>query len=310
MLRIVFMGTPEFAVPTLAEIIGAGHEVVAVYTRAPKPAGRGMAETQSPVHTFAAKSGIPVLTPKTLRSDEAQSAFRAHAADVAVVVAYGLILPKAVLDAPLHGCLNLHGSKLPRWRGAAPIQRAIMAGDTETAAMVMRMDEGLDTGPVCLAEQMTITPDMTASDLHDAMMLRGASLTVRALAALERGSLIATPQPADGVTYAAKIDKAEARIDFTRSAADVHNQIRGLSPFPGAWFEIAVGGKVERLKVLRAVRVDASGPAGTVLDDQLTLACASGAIRPVEVQRAGKKPMSAEEVLRGLHVAAGLKVVG
>jgi methionyl-tRNA formyltransferase len=309
MLRIVFMGTPEFAVPTLAEIADAGHEVVAVYSRAPKPSGRGMAETQSPVHAFAAKAGMAVLTPKTLRSDEAQATFRAHNADVAVVVAYGLILPKPVLDAPVHGCLNLHGSKLPRWRGAAPIQRAIMAGDSETAAMVMRMDEGLDTGPVCLAELIAIAPDMTANDLHDTMMLRGASLMVRALAALERGSLTATPQPAEGVTYAAKIDKAEARIDFAKPSADVHNLIRGLSPFPGAWLEIIVAGKVERLKVLRAERTDQQGVPGRVLDDQLTIACGSGAVRLVDVQRAGKKPMRAGEVLRGLPISAGMRVV-
>lgn len=310
MLRIVFMGTPEFAVPTLSEIVGAGHDVVAVYSRAPKPAGRGMSETLSPVHVFASKAGIPVLTPKSLRTEEAQAVFRSHSADVAVVVAYGLILPKPILDAPLHGCLNLHGSKLPRWRGAAPIQRAIMAGDSETAAMVMRMDEGLDTGPVCLAESFAITPDMTAGDLHNTMMLHGASLVVRALAALERGSLTTTPQSSDGITYAAKIDKAEARIDFTKPSADVHNLIRGLSPFPGAWFEITVAGKVERLKVLRAIRMaDSTGAPGTVLDDKLTIACGDGAIRALDVQRAGKKPMSAEEVLRGLTISAGMQAL-
>ncbi len=239
MLRIVFMGTPEFSVPTLAEIVGAGHEVVAVYSQPPRPAGRGMAETKSPVQLFAEASGIPVFTPKSLRTAEAQAVFAAHQADVAVVVAYGLILPKAVLDAPREGCLNLHGSMLPRWRGAAPIQRAIMAGDSETAAMVMKMDEGLDTGPVCLAERIAIGPNMTAGELHDAMKLQGAGLMVRALAALERGSLHATPQPADGVTYAAKIDKAEARIDLSLPARDVHNRVRGLSPFPGAWIDVS-----------------------------------------------------------------------
>ena len=251
---------------------------------------------------------MPVLTPKTLRTEDAQAQFRTHNADVAVVVAYGLILPKAVLDAPVHGCLNLHGSKLPRWRGAAPIQRAIMAGDTETAAMVMRMDEGLDTGPVCLAEQIAIGPDMTASELHDTMKLSGAGLMVRALAALERGSLTAMPQPSDGITYAAKIDKSEARIDFSRTAAEVHNHVRGLSPFPGAWFEINVGGKAERVKVLRTSRVDGRGIPGTVIDDALTIACGEGAVRLVEVQRAGKKPMRADELLRGLAVPPGTRV--
>ncbi len=308
-MRIVFMGTPEFAVPTLAEIIGVGHDVVAVYSRPPSTQGRGLTETPSPVHAFAALAGLSVLTPKTLRTEVAQATFRAHAADVAVVVAYGLILPKAVLDAPTHGCLNLHGSKLPRWRGAAPIQRAVMAGDTETAAMVMRMDEGLDTGPVCLAESLPIGPDTTAAELHDMMMLRGASLMVRALAALDRGSLTASPQSTEGITYAAKIEKAEARIDFTRTALEVHNHIRGLSPFPGAWFEIMVGDKLERIKVLRSRPVAGDGPPGTLLDDVLTIACGTGAIGLVDVQRAGKKPMTAHDLLRGLNIEAGMTVV-
>lgn len=305
MLRIVFMGTPEFSVPTLAEIIGAGHDVVAVYSQPPRPAGRGMSETKSPVHQFAEQSGIPVLTPKSLRNAEAQIAFAAHDADVAVVVAYGLILPKPVLDAPKHGCLNLHGSKLPRWRGAAPIQRAIMAGDTETAAMVMRMDEGLDTGPICLSEIIPIGPDMTAGELHDAMKLQGAGLMVRALAALERGSLTETPQPTGGVTYAAKIEKGEGRIDFVRPAREVHNLVRGLSPFPGAFVEIGVGGKAERLKILKTTLANAGGRPGTVLDEQLTIACGEGAVRLLEVQRAGKRPMSAGEFLRGFPLPVG-----
>jgi methionyl-tRNA formyltransferase len=310
-LRIVFMGTPGFSVPALAEILGAGHEVVAVYSQPPRPAGRGMDERKTPVHAFAEASGIPVLTPKSLKGAIEQTAFAAHGADVAVVVAYGLILPKPVLDAPREGCLNLHGSALPRWRGAAPIQRAIMAGDTRTAAMVMRMDEGLDTGPVCLAETIEIGPDMTAGELHDIMARRGADLLVRALAALERGSLVCTPQPADGVTYAAKIDKDEARIDFSAPAATVHNRIRGLSPFPGAWFECDLQGKRERIKVLRStlVAVDgATGPPGMVLDDQLTVTCASGAVRFGQVQRAGRKPMGADELLRGLPLRAGLQL--
>jgi methionyl-tRNA formyltransferase len=309
MLRIVFMGTPAFSVPTLAEIIGAGHEVVAAYAQPPRPAGRGMAETKSPVQMFAEASGIPVLTPRSLKTAEAQDVFRAHNADAAVVIAYGLLLPQAVLDAPKLGCFNMHASLLPRWRGAAPIQRAIMAGDTETAAMVMRMEAGLDTGPVCLAERVTIGPDMTAGELHDQLSTGGAGLMVRALAALERGSLVATPQPSEGVTYAAKIDKSEARIDFTKPAATVHNHIRGLSPFPGAWFEIAIDGKPERIKVLRTSVVDGSGPPGHVLDDQLTIACGTGAVRPITVQRAGKKAMAVGEVLRGVRIAKGMQAI-
>ncbi len=305
MLRIVFMGTPEFAVPTLSEIIAAGHEVCAVYTRAPTSAGRGMAERKSPVHAFAEASGIPVFTPRSLKGGAEQTALRAFGADVAVVVAYGLILPKAVLDAPRLGSFNLHGSALPRWRGAAPIQRAIMAGDTETAAMVMRMDEGLDTGPICLAEQIAIGPSMTAGELHDVMALRGASLMVRALAALERGSLSCTPQPTEGVTYAAKIEKAESQIDFGRSAHEVHNHIRSMSPFPGAWFEARLDGRSERIKVLRSEVVEGAGAPGTLLDDSLTVACGCGAIRFVEVQRAGKRPMQAAEFLRGFKLATG-----
>jgi methionyl-tRNA formyltransferase len=299
------MGTPAFSVPTLAEIQGAGHDVAAVYSQPPRPAGRGNHATKSPVHQFAEQAGLPVHTPKSLRNVAAQAEFVAHQADVAVVIAYGLILPKPILEAPRFGCLNMHGSMLPRWRGAAPMQRAIMAGDTETAAMVMQMDEGLDTGPVCLAERIAIGLDMTTSELHDIMKLRGASLMLCALAALERGSLQAKPQSADGITYAAKIDKAEARIDFTMPSATVHNQIRGLSPFPGAWFEAFVNGKPERVKVLRSVQADGRGPAGTLLDTSLTVACGSGAIRLIEVQRAGRRPMSAEAFLRGSPLANG-----
>lgn len=303
MLRVVFMGTPEIAVPTLSEIIGAGHEVVAVYSQPPRPAGRGMDLRKSPVHVHAEASGIPVLTPRSLRGEAEQAAFRAHDADVAVVVAYGLLLPKPILDAPRQGCLNMHGSALPRWRGAAPIQRAIMAGDTETAAMVMRMDEGLDTGPICLAERIGISPDMTAGELHDRMMLVGAGLIVRALAALERGSLVCVPQPAEGVTYAAKIDKAETRIDFTRPAAHVHNHVRGLSPFPGAWLEAGPEGKRERIRVLRSAVTEGRGQPGEILDREgPVVACGSGAIRLVEVQRAGKRPMSGAELVRGFDL--------
>ena len=308
MLRIVFMGTPDFAVPTLAAIRAAGHAIVAAYSRAPKPAGRGMAEQRTPVHRAADAAGVPVLTPRTLRAAPEQAAFAAHGADVAVVVAYGLILPKPVLDAPRHGCLNLHGSALPRWRGAAPIQRAVMAGDATTAANVMRMDEGLDTGPVCLAEPIPIGPDMTAGELYDIMAARGAALMVRALADLEAGRLQCAPQPADGVTYAAKIDKAEARIDLARPAAEVHALVRGLSPFPGAWLEAGPTGRRERIKVLRSALAEGSGPPGTVLDAAPTIACGSGAIRLVEVQRAGKRPMSAADFLRGFELPAGSRI--
>jgi methionyl-tRNA formyltransferase len=309
-LRIVFMGTPDFSVPTLSAIIAAGHDVVAVYSQPPRPAGRGMAERKSPVHLHAETAGIEVLVPRSLRSDEASTRFRSHAADVAVVVAYGLILPKPVLDAPRHGCLNLHASALPRWRGAAPIQRAIMAGDRETAVMVMQMEAGLDTGPVCLTERLPIGPDTTAGELHDELAARGARLMVQALARIEQGSLQRTPQTDEGATYAGKIEKHEARIDFAEPAREVHNRIRGLSPFPGAWFEIEVGGKVERIKILRSTLVEAS-PAGaapgTIVDATLMVACADGAVRLIELQRAGKRPMSAEELLRGFPIAAGMR---
>lgn len=307
-LRIVFMGTPEFSVPTLSEILGAGHEVAAVYSQPPRPAGRGMEARKSPVHAFAEAVSIPVLTPRSLKGQEEQRAFAAHGADVAVVVAYGLILPKPVLDAPRLGCLNLHASALPRWRGAAPIQRAIMAGDAETAVMVMRMEEGLDTGPVCLGEHIAIGADMTAGELHDMLASRGAGLMVRALAALERGSLVATPQKHEGVTYAAKIEKSEARIDFSRPAIEVHNLIRGLSPFPGAWFEAGPEGHRERVKVLRSSLANGVGAPGEVLDDALTVACGQGAVRLVEVQRAGKRPVTAPEFLRGFPLPRGTKL--
>jgi methionyl-tRNA formyltransferase len=303
-LRIVFMGTPDFAVPTLAEIVGARHEVVAAYSQPPRAAGRGMAERKSPVQIFAEAAGIPVLSPVNFKAEADKAAFASYAADAAVVVAYGLLLPAGVLEAPRLGCYNLHASALPRWRGAAPIQRAVMAGDTETAVMAMRMQRGLDTGPVCLAEGVVIGPDQTAGELHDVLAQRGASLMVRALAALERGTLDCVPQPERGVTYANKIDKAEARIDFGEDAHHVHNRIRGLSPNPGAWFE---AGR-ERIKVLRAVLADGHGPPGQVLDDKLTIACGKGAIRLVELQRASKKPMSAAELTRGFALPPGTRL--
>jgi methionyl-tRNA formyltransferase len=304
-LRLVFMGTPGFAVPTLLELAGRGYDIAAVYTRAPRPAGRGMAMQETPVAREAGRFRIPVLTPATLRSDDALAAFRAHNADAAVVVAYGLILPKAVLEAPALGCFNLHASLLPRWRGAAPINRAIMAGDAETGVMVMKMEEGLDTGPIAMAERMPIGADMTAGDLHDALARLGADLMVRALGALERGALTLTPQPDAGVTYASKIDKQETRIDWHKPWKDVHDHIRGLSPFPGAWCELPGPGRV---KILRSTRGNGSGNPGRVLDDQLTVACGGGAVRLLQLQRAGGKPMGAEEFLRGLPVAPGAQL--
>jgi methionyl-tRNA formyltransferase len=304
-LRIVFMGTPDFAVPTLIEIAGRGHEVVAVYTRAPKPAGRrGMDLTPSPVEREARRLGLTVLSPASLRPADAETAMRAHGADAAVVVAYGLILPKPILDVFPLGAFNLHASMLPRWRGAAPINRAVMAGDAETGVMVMRMEEGLDTGPVAMAERVPIAPDATAGDLHDRLARLGADLMVRALGALERGSLVLTPQAPDGVTYASKISKDETRIVWVRPWHEVHNHIRGLSPFPGAWFELDGA----RIKVLRSTRGEGSGPPGTALDDQLTIACADGAVRILELQRAGGRAMKAEDFLHGGHVAPGTRV--
>jgi methionyl-tRNA formyltransferase len=305
-MRIVFMGTPDFAVPTLSAILTAGHQVAAVYTRAPRPAGRGMEERKAPVHAYAEAAGLPVLTPRSLRDEAQQDALARHAADVAVVVAYGLILPRPVLEAPRKGCLNLHASALPRWRGAAPIQRAVMAGDAATAASVMRMDEGLDTGPVCLTEAVPIGPDMTAGELHDALAERGAMLMVRALAETEQGALRCVPQPDEGVTYAAKIDKSETGIDFRRPATEVHNHVRGLSPFPGAWF--AAGDRGERIKVVRTRIASGTGAPGTVLDAKPTVACGKGAVELVELQRAGKRPMPAAELLRGFSLPPGMRL--
>lgn len=308
-LKLVFMGTPDFSVPCLDALVSAGHEVVAVYSQPPRPAGRGMADRMSPVHARAQELGLTVLTPKNLKGAAEQAVFAAHGADAAVVVAYGLLLPRAVLEAPRHGCFNVHASALPRWRGAAPIQRAIMAGDRETAVMVMRMDEGLDTGPVCATTIVPIGPSTTAGELHDQLSAAGAPLIVAALADLEAGRLVCVPQAQSGVLYAAKIDKAEARIDFSRPAGEVNNHIRGLSPFPGAWLEAAgPGDVVERIKVLRAEPAPGSGVPGTVLDNQLTIACGNGAVRLLEVQRAGKRPMLAGEFLRGFPVAAGATV--
>jgi methionyl-tRNA formyltransferase len=305
-VRIVFMGTPEFSVPVLSEIIGQGHEVIAVYTRPPKPAGRrGLEMLPSPVQAAAGRFGIPVFFPTSLRSEEAAAVFRSHAADVAVVVAYGLILPKPILEAPRLGCLNLHASLLPRWRGAAPIQRAIMAGDRETGIMVMRMEEGLDTGPVGLVERVAIGADETAGELQDRLSRLGADLMVRALAALARGALSFTPQSEEGVSYARKIDKAEARLDWKKSARELHNLVRGLAPFPGAFFEADFGKGPERIKVLRSRVMAGQGQAGHLIDDGLTVACGEAALQLLEVQRSGRAPMKAEEFLRGVRLEKG-----
>jgi methionyl-tRNA formyltransferase len=307
-LRLIFMGTPDFAVPTLLALVGHGHDVVAVYTRAPKPAGRGMKLQPTPVEQEARRLGIPVLTPKTLRTPEAEAELRGFEADAAVVVAYGMILPQAILDAPKLGCFNLHGSLLPRWRGAAPINRAIMAGDTESGVMVMKMDAGLDTGDVAMAERIATTDAMTAADLHDALAPLGADLMVRAIGALERGRLQLTPQSADGVTYAAKIDKAEARIDWNQPARAVLRHIHGLSPFPGAWCEMPIEGAAVRIKILRCELAAGSGAPGELLDDRLTIGCGDGAIRVLQLQRAGKQPMQADEFLRGTALPPRLRL--
>ncbi|WP_075217693.1 methionyl-tRNA formyltransferase [Mongoliimonas terrestris] len=304
-LKIVFMGTPDFAVPVLVSLIGHGHEVVAAYTRAPRPAGRGLAERRSPVHEQADAFGIPVFTPKTLKDPDAQAIFASHEADVAVVVAYGLLLPTPILEAPTEGCLNLHASLLPRWRGAAPINRAIMAGDSETGVMVMRMEEGLDTGPVAMAERLAIGPDMTAGELHDALAPLGADLMIRALGGLERGGLTYRPQAEDGVVYAHKLGNAETRIDWTRPSKAVHDHARGLAPFPGAWFSADLGKGPERVKVVRTFRAEGAGAPGTLLDGDGTVGCGEGAVRLATVQRAGSKAMSFQDFFRGARLAPG-----
>lgn len=304
-LRLVFMGTPDFAVPTLKALLGSAHSLAAVYCQPPKPAGRGMALRACPVQQHAERAGVPVLTPLGLRKPEAVAGFAAHQADAAIVVAYGLLLPPAILALPVHGCFNLHPSLLPRWRGAAPLQRTLMAGDKQTAICVMRMEAGLDTGPICLSEPLPLPQSMTAGELHDQAATRGAGLMLRALVQLEREQLVETPQSSEGVTYAAKIEKAETRIDWSRPADAAHDHIRGLSPLPGAWFETAVEGRRERIKVLRSEPAGGQGRPGTLLDDRLLVACGSGAIRLLELQRAGKKPMAAADLLRGLALVTG-----
>lgn len=309
-LRLIFMGTPEFSVPTLHALVEAGHEIAAVYTQPPRPAGRrGLELTKSPVHQAADALGLTVRTPQSLRSEEEQQDFRTLQADAAIVVAYGLILPRPVLEGTRFGAYNGHASLLPRWRGAAPIQRAIMAGDTETGMMIMKMDEGLDTGPVALTEEVAIGSDMTAGELHDVLKEVCARLMVEAMASLERGELKLTPQPSEGATYAHKITKEETRVDWTWPAQRVHNHIRGLSPAPGAWCRMHVSGKEERIKLLRSTLADGKGLPGEVLDDELAVACGEGAVRLLQVQRAGGKPMRAADFLRGSKLAKGNRLL-
>ncbi|MFO1246990.1 MAG: methionyl-tRNA formyltransferase [Alphaproteobacteria bacterium] len=302
-MRLAFMGTPDFAVPTLAELIAQGHDIAAVYSQPPRPKGRGMALEPGPVHAFAQKAGLEVRTPLSLKGAEEQAAFAALDIDAAIVVAYGLLLPKPILDAPRLGCFNLHGSLLPRWRGAAPIQRAVMAGDAETGVMVMQMEEGLDTGPVLMAERTSIARK-TSGELASELSRLGADLMVRALGALERGGVTPQPQSEDGVTYAKKILKEEARIDWSRSAHEIDCHIRGLSPFPGAWTEV----NGERLKILYAEPASGNGRPGITLDDALTVACDEGAVCLRKVQRAGAKAMDADALLKGFAVPRGTQL--
>jgi len=303
-MRLAFLGTPDFAVPTLAELIAQGHEIAAVYSQPPRPKGRGLSLEKGAVHRFAETAGLEVFTPTSLKSAEEQQAFAALELDAAVVVAYGLLLPKAILEAPMLGCFNLHGSLLPRWRGAAPIQRAVMAGDAQTGVMVMKMDEGLDTGAVLMAERVTVGRQ-TAGELTDRLSRLGADLMVRAMGALERGAIAAEPQTERGVTYAKKIAKEEARIDWSKSAREIDCHVRGLSPWPGAFGEI----KGERLKILYAEPVERSGTPGEIIGDDLTVACGEGALRLVKVQRAGSKAMAAEELLKGFALPKGTRFV-
>lgn len=308
-MRVIFMGTPHFAVPSLQAIIANGHDVVACYTQPPRPAGRGQKEKPGPVQMAAMDANIEVFTPNSLKNPEEQMLFASHKADVAIVVAYGLLLPLPILQAPKFGCLNLHGSKLPRWRGAAPIQRAIMAGDTISAVEIMQMDEGLDTGDIALSAPITIDPDTSAGDLHDEMMMLGADLIVKALTKLKNGQLQTVAQSADGVTYAKKIAKSEARIDWKQSNISLHNHVRGLSPYPGAWSEFQIKGKPVRVKILQTKPIEHCGKAGEILGDEtglkLSIACGQGALEILRVQRAGGGPMSAADFIRGTGDLSG-----
>jgi methionyl-tRNA formyltransferase len=300
-MRLIFMGTPAFAVPTLQALIDSPHEVVAVYSQPPRPAGRGQKLTPSPTHQLAEQHSIPVHTPVSLKSPEAQEAFRAHGADAAIVAAYGLLLPKPILVACPHGCINIHPSDLPRWRGAAPIQRTIMAGDRQTAICIMQMDEGLDTGAVLLRAPYDIPDGMTAGQLHDVLAMQSPPLLLKALEHISAGTATLVQQAEEGVTYAHKIEKEEARIDWSKPAQALLHHIHGMSPFPGAFCELAG----ERWKILRAELAMGSGTPGTVLDDALTIACGEGALRVCVAQRPGKAAMAAGEILRGFPVARG-----
>ena len=303
-MRLAFMGTPDFAVPTLAEMLAQGHDIAAVYSQPPRPKGRGMETEPGPVHKFAAAHGIEVRTPLSLKGAGEQATFAALDLDAAIVVAYGVLLPQAILDAPRLGCFNLHGSLLPRWRGAAPIQRAVMAGDAETGVMVMKMEAGLDTGPVLMAER-TPVGRKTSGELAEQLSRLGADLMVRTLGALERGAVAEHAQAQDGVTYAKKILKDEARIDWTKSATEIDCQIRGLSPWPGAWTEA----KGERLKILYAEPAAGKGAPGEVIGDDLTISCGEGALKLTRVQRAGSKAMAADELLKGFPLPPGTLLV-
>lgn len=305
-LRIVYMGTPEFSVGPLSALIDAGHEVCCVYSQPPRPAGRGQKLRPGPVHAYAEEKGIEVRTPKRLRSPEEQRAFAELAADVAVVAAYGLILPKPVLDAPKFGCINIHASLLPRWRGAAPIQHAILAGDQQTGVTIMQMDEGLDTGDMLVGGVIPITNRTTASSLHDALAEQGASLIVAALAALEAGTLRPTPQPATGETYASKLTRDDGWLDWRKSAMELERQVRALTPWPGTWFPYAGG--VMKVSAAEAVAGSPDAVPGEVLDDRLTIACGDGAFRPSRIQRPGKAPMAVDDMLRGFPIAAGTRL--
>ncbi|MGE5505854.1 MAG: methionyl-tRNA formyltransferase [Actinomycetota bacterium] len=300
-MKLIFMGTPDFSVSILAALLDAGHQVVAVYSQPPRPAGRGHKEQPTPVHAFAAARGIEVRCPKSLKGADEQQAFAALGADAAVVAAYGLILPKPILEAPRLGCFNVHASLLPRWRGAAPIQRAIQAGDVASGVTIMQMDEGLDTGAMLMFETVAIGPDTTAATLHDELAAMGARLMVAALAAAAAGTLVPVCQPAEGVTYAAKLGKDEGRLDWTRPAAELERQVRALTPWPGVWCMIGP----ERLKVLKAAVEGGTGSPGTALDDRLLVACGEGALRLLVVQRPGKAPMAAADCLRGFAVPKG-----
>ncbi len=303
-LRLVFMGSAGFSVPTLRALLEAGHRVVAVYTQPPRPAGRGHRERLSPVHVFAAERGLEVRTPASLKGEETQRAFAALSSDAAVVAAYGLILPAPALAAPRLGCLNVHASLLPRWRGAAPIQRAILAGDLETGVTIMQMDEGLDTGSILSVGKVPIAADTTAESLHDVLAEMGAKLVVEALDGVVAGTLTARPQPETGATYARKLERDEGRLDWTRPAAELERAVRALNPWPGVWFEY----RGERIRVLAAEAAETVAESGTVVDDRLTIACSGGGLRPLRVQRAGKAPVDTDAFLRGFALPEGTRV--